>query len=158
MKSIIILLLGFSLYGQKIHHHMLSTQGTSKHLSKGIIVSQTIGQQSVIGNYRKNRLAVGQGYQQNIFDGSYTHNSQKVIITIAYPNPIINFINFKFSSKINGPIKVSIYDFLGRLVFHEEKKAIHNVLTIDDIYLSGGEYLVKLIAENYSYTTKILMK
>ena len=53
-----ILILAFllpflSLHTQELHHQMLSSQGTSKELPNGVFVSQTIGQQSVIGNYTR---------------------------------------------------------------------------------------------------------
>ena len=44
---------------------MLSSQGGLKQTESGIIVSQTIGQTSVIGNYSNRNLAVGQGFQQS---------------------------------------------------------------------------------------------
>ena len=44
---------------------MLSSQGASSHLSGGIVVRQTIGQQSIIGNFKKSNLIFGQGFQQN---------------------------------------------------------------------------------------------
>jgi hypothetical protein len=54
-----------SLYSQELHHQMLSSQGTSKELSNGMYVSQTIGQQSVIGNYTRDGKTYGQGFQQS---------------------------------------------------------------------------------------------
>jgi hypothetical protein len=156
MRNIIILLFGFSAFGQKLHHQMLSIQGASVHLSNGASVSQTIGQQSVTGNFRKNNLVMGQGFQQSNLGRSYSHNNQQAIITITYPNPVSDFVNFKFSSEIKGPIKVTIYDMLGRAVFYKEKNAIQNILTIDAIYLAEGEYFIKLTAQNYNYSTKIL--
>jgi hypothetical protein len=63
-----ILLVPFlSIHSQELHHQALSSQGTSKVLSNGIYVSQTIGQQSVIGNYTKDDKTYGQGYKQSIF-------------------------------------------------------------------------------------------
>jgi hypothetical protein len=62
MKLFITLfLISFSgIYGQSLHHQMLSAQGSSSTLSNGIFVSQTIGQQSVIGNYTQDGFSYGQ--------------------------------------------------------------------------------------------------
>jgi hypothetical protein len=47
----IILVLTLNSYSQNLHHQMLSSQGKSIILSNGMLVSQTIGQQSAIGNH-----------------------------------------------------------------------------------------------------------
>ncbi len=153
---LIILFFGYSVQAQKLHHQMLSSQGSSKVLPNGMKLRQTIGQQSVSGNYKKDNFIVGQGFQQSIFSRTDLYNFPMDIKTITYPNPISDFVNFKFSQTINGFIKVYIFDLLGRVVFYQEKKASQNLLTIDAIYLAEGEYLVKLTAKNYNYSTKIL--
>lgn len=134
---------------------MLSSQGGTAHTSSGVIVRQTIGQQSAIGNYRNSNFNVGQGFQQS--------NKMKavaptvvVIKTIAYPNPFFEKVNFKFSSSIDGPIKITLYDVLGRLVFTDEKLPINNIVTIDNLFLPEGEYFAKLIANNFTYSTNLL--
>jgi hypothetical protein len=136
---------------------MLCIQGSYALLPNKMIVHQTIGQQSISGNYRKSDLVINQGYQQSTYRLQYSISIPKDIITTKiYPNPVSDVINFEFSSAIRGVIKVIIFDLLGKVVFYQEKMAISNVLTIDNIYISEGKYLVKLTSENYNYSTKIL--
>ena len=134
---------------------MLSSQGGTVHTTSGITVRQTIGQQSAIGNYKSSNLIVGQGFQQSnkMKPGAMAVVS---IITTTYPNPFIDKVNFQFSSPIQGFIKVSIFDILGRLVFSAEKLPINNILTIDNLFFPEGEYFAKLTANNYTYTTNLL--
>ena len=134
---------------------MLSSQGASTHTSGGVIVRQTIGQQSAIGNYRNSDIIVGQGFLQS--------NKMKTALppvitikTITYPNPFIDRVNFQFSSPITGPIKVALFDIMGRLVYYKEKMAVDNTLTIDNLSFAQGEYFAKLTAKNYTYTTNLL--
>jgi hypothetical protein len=133
---------------------MLSSQGTST-TAGGFKVSQTIGQLSVIGNYRGSDVIVGQGFQQS-------RNMKTVkapmftVTTTTYPNPFVDQINFEFSSVISGPIKFSLYDVMGRLVAYQEKTATDTILTINELSLSEGEYFVKLSAKNYNYSTNLL--
>ncbi len=90
-----LLLLAFlfsfsTLYSQELHHQMLSSQGTSKELSNGIYVSQTIGQQSVIGNYTKDGKTYGQGYQQSVwskYDGLVTAGCINLEMVKLYIKP-----------------------------------------------------------------------
>lgn len=133
---------------------MLSSQGTSS-TAGGFKVSQTIGQLSVIGNYRGSDVIVGQGFQQS-------RNMKTVkapvitVTTTTYPNPFVDQINFEFSSVISGPIKFSLYDVMGRLVVYQEKTATDTILTINELSLAEGEYFVKLSAKNYNYSTNLL--
>jgi hypothetical protein len=135
---------------------MLSSQGTSKTLPNGIFVSQTIGQQSVIGNYTKDGKTYGQGYQQSVWSKYISTNSNNAITTVTYPNPFISSINFQFSQPIKEPISFSIFDIRGRLIFTQEKQASGNILTIDLPNLASSNYLVRLSTPNYTYYTQIL--
>jgi len=154
LKIILFLLVTFTGFSQTLHHQMLSSQGTSTTVG-GLKVSQTIGQQSVIGNYRGTDVTVGQGFQQ-----SHLMKTVKApiitVVTTTYPNPFIDQINFEFSSLVTGPIKFSLYDVMGRLVASEEKLAIDTLLTINELFLAEGQYFVKLTAKNYNYSTNLL--
>ena len=111
---------------------MLSSQGASTHVSGGIMVRQTIGQQSAIGNFRGPNAIVGQGFLQS--DTMKTANAPVIVVTTtAYPNPFVDSVNFQFSSSIAGPIKISLFDVMGRLVYYKEKIAINNIVTIENL-------------------------
>ena len=154
LKIILFLLVAFSSFSQSLHHQMLSSQGKSITVG-GLKVSQTIGQQSVIGNYRGTEVMVGQGFQQSRLMKS-VKAPVITVFTTTYPNPFIDHINFEFSSVVSGPIKFSLYDVMGRLVAFQEKPATDTILTISDLSLAQGEYFVKLSAKNYNYSTNLL--
>ena len=154
MKIILFLLVAFSGFSQSLHHPMLSSQGKSITVG-GLKVSQTIGQQSVIGNYRGTEVMVGQGFQQSRLMKS-VKPPVITVVTTTYPNPFIDHINFEFSSVVSGPIKFSLFDVMGRLVASQEKPATDLILTISELSLAQGEYFVKLSAKNYNYSTNLL--
>jgi hypothetical protein len=162
MKIIIIItILLFSIssvYSQDLHHQMLSSQGTSKVLPNGMYVSQTIGQQSVTGNYTTDNKTFGQGFQQSVWSKYINNNANNSIITVVYPNPFISTINFQFSLPIKEPITVNVFDVRGRLIFTQKKQAISNILSIDLENLASSNYLVQLSAKNFIYYTQILKK
>lgn len=154
MKIILFLFITLSGFSQTLHHQMLSSQGTSTTVGD-LKVSQTIGQQSVIGNYRGTEVLVGQGFQQSRLMKTVKAPIIKVVTT-TYPNPFIDHINFEFSSLVSGPIKFALYDIMGRLVAYQEKSATDTILTISELSLAEGEYFVKLSAKNYNYSTNLL--
>ena len=157
-----LLLLGFllsfsSLYSQELHHQMLSAQGSSTTLSNGVFVSQTIGQQSVIGNYTPDGFSYGQGFQQSVWSKYIKQNDVlSSITTTTYPNPFISTINFQFSQPIKETITVSLFDIRGRLIYSADKIATDNILTVEFSNLSSSNYLVRLSTPTYTYFTQIL--
>jgi hypothetical protein len=150
------LFLNTFVYGQNLHHQMLSSQGTSVELYNGIYIRQTIGQQSATGNSTKNGYTIGQGYQQSTWSKYINSNLTSNITTTTYPNPFIRSVNFQFSRPINEVISVAVFDIRGRLIFQEEKKASETILTIELEQLPAENYLVRLTAKNYTYYTQIL--
>lgn len=135
---------------------MLSAQGTSKVLPNGVFVSQTIGQQSVTGNYTSHGKTYGQGFQQSAWNKRISKNVSNLITTITYPNPFVSKINFQFSQPIKETISISIFDVRGRLVYTEDRKASKNILSVDLPNLSSNNYLVQLATPNYTYYAQIL--
>lgn len=145
--------------GQVLHHQMLSSQGQSTRTSSGILVKQTIGQQSTIGNSSQKDYVVEQGFQQGLWANYIASNKIDVvegIRTIAYPNPFTEMIHFQFSKPIPDEISISIFDILGRLIYEQKKKTDSSVLTIDLARLPTSEFLVRLTANNFNYYTKII--
>ena len=157
-KSLLIIFIVFitGAKAQELHHQMLSSQGTSKVLSDGTYVSQTIGQQSVIGNYTQNGVTYGQGFQQSVWNKYIKSSDTNTITTVTYPNPFISTINFQFSESIKETISVSLFDIRGRLIYSEDKKATYNMLTLELPNLASSNYLVRLSTTNYTYYTQIL--
>lgn len=156
---LIILFFGFTVHGQELHHQMLSAQGSGKHLTNGIFVRQTIGQQSTTGNYNQNKVVIGQGFQQSVW-GKYISSNRiderDDIKTIIYPNPFSTTINFQFSKPVTDIITASLFDIRGRLIFEQKKKVINNILTIDLSFLPTSVYLIRLNTLNLNYYTKII--
>lgn len=48
----------------QLYHHLLSIQEITSKTQRGLFVIQTIGQQSVTGNYNYKNLKIGHGFQQ----------------------------------------------------------------------------------------------
>jgi len=153
----LILLFTITFQGQVLHHQMLSSQGGVTHLPSGTVVKQTIGQQSITGNYIGKNLIAGQGFQQSaIMKKGIPQVVVNPVITTSYPNPFIDKVNFHFSIPVIGPVRIIFYDMLGRLVYDEEKTSLGNELAIDNLHFADGEYFVKLTAEHYNYSTNLL--
>ena len=155
-KTVLLFFIGLSVYGQQLHHQMVSSQGTSNTLSSGVKVNQTVGQQSVIGNYNFSTAVVSQGFQKNLLAKSDVLVLADKINTIVYPNPFVDHIQFQFSKSLNGLVSITIFDLLGRLVYKEQKEVINNTINLDNLQFPENEYLVKLSGTNFNYSTQII--
>ncbi len=154
-KLLLLLFFNTCLYSQSLHHQILSAQGKSVVIANGMLVSQSIGQQSATGNYKKGYV-IGQGFQQSNWGKLMNKNKTSIISTVTYPNPFLSTINFQFSQAITDEITVTLFDAIGRLVFQQEAKAVGNILTIELPQLASSNYLVLLQAPNYKYYSQIL--
>ena len=155
MKTIVLLFITFSGYSQILHHQMFSSQGETARTSSGVVIRQTIGQQSAIGNHT-NGFTVGQGFQQSNWSKYLKSNTSVNIATTTYPNPFISTVNFQFSQPIKETIEIAVFDIRGRLIFQDKKRATDSVLTVELPQLASSNYLVRLTAPNYIYYSQIL--
>jgi hypothetical protein len=141
---------------QKLHHQMITSQGVNSKLTNGMLVNQSIGQQSAIGNFTTSKGIVGQGYIQSMLVAAKTSTIVSTISAVTYPNPFVDELHFKFSSQVNELVKVTLFDTRGRLIFFQEKTPVQDVLTLTDLYFSEGTYFVKLETNNFVYSTQII--
>ncbi|WP_366186311.1 T9SS type A sorting domain-containing protein [Flavobacterium ovatum] len=152
----LILLFYSSFYGQQLHHQMLSSQGSTTTLSNGMIVKQTIGQQTVSGTSKKEYVVLQgfqQGYWSKLISSSINKNN---IIVRTYPNPFVDLVHLQLSKKIDEEVTVSIFDTSGHLIFQVKKKPIDMIVTLNLDFLPGSVFLVRLDNSQLNYFTKIL--
>lgn len=157
MRIIVFILFVFGcqiLNAQQLHHEMISSQGGTTTTVNGHLVRYTVGQQSVTGT-STNGYVVQQGFQQSNWSKILEQNTVSVA-TIVYPNPFVNEVNFTFSTSPGEKISAYVFDVLGRLVYSEEVKNDNNSIKLSLVQLSTAEYLVRLTADKFIFSTKIL--
>ncbi|QIH37455.1 T9SS type A sorting domain-containing protein [Flavobacterium sp. Sr18] len=151
----LLILFTVTFQGQVMHHQMLSSQGQSTRMPDGLMIKQTIGQQSVTGNSIGNAVVI-QGFQQSLWSNYIVSNDKIEITTLTYPNPFTETVNFQFSEPVIDLITITVFDILGRLIFEQKKASINTILTINLAQLSRSEYLVRLNASKFTLYTKII--
>lgn len=156
MKTLQLLFIvtSFHSFGQQIHHQTYAAQGAIVSLPSVGLIKQSIGQQSVIGNFTGENIFVGQGFLQ----GNFAKKSISLtsIEVLAYPNPFVSSINFQFSAAITTPIDIKLYDVVGRVVYAAKTSIENNLLSIDNLALPDGSYIISLKAQNLNYTTSLI--
>jgi hypothetical protein len=152
--QLLFIVISFHSFGQQIHHQTYAAQGAIVSLPSVGLIKQTIGQQSVIGNYVGDNIFVGQGFLQ----GNFAKKSISLtsIEVLAYPNPFVSSINFQFSAAITTPIDIKLYDVVGRVVYTAKTSIENNLLSIENLALPDGSYIISLKAQNLNYTTSLI--
>ncbi|MDG1509500.1 MAG: T9SS type A sorting domain-containing protein [Flavobacteriaceae bacterium] len=151
--TFVFIIVVFKLFGQKVHHQMISSQGKTSTTNSGVIVKHTIGQLSVTGNF-KGSFFVQQGFQQSLW-ANYLSSSDKVHITTS-PNPFTEIVNFNLNNINADRVTVQIFDISGKLVFGKEQLTTNNQYTLNLSTLSIGTYLVRLYGKELNHYTKII--
>ena len=136
---------------------MISSQGTTTINDQGVVVTQTIGQQSVVGNSQVSGLAFGQGFQQSIWTRLINSNDQNFMAEY-YPNPFFDQVTFRFTNMSDEIITIDIFDVAGKQVFSKRKNVVEDKLILQLGNLSGGSYLVRLYNEKKIFYTKLIKK
>lgn len=135
---------------------MISSQGATVNTTAGIIVKQTIGQQSVTGN-SQGEITVQQGYQQSQWETLIRKSEKSNVLITTFPNPFREIVNFQFTSLPFSPVRVSIFDSYGRVVYDKSVEAKNKIVSLDDLPgLPNAQYLVKLSSKNLNYHTIII--
>ncbi len=159
MRSVLFILFSLtSLLGfSQLHHQMISSQGSTSTTSEGIVVTQSIGQQSITGNSEVAGLVYGQGFQQSIWTRLVNSNDQNFMAEY-YPNPFFDQVTFRFTNMSDEIITIDIFDVAGKQVFSKRKNVVEDKLILQLGSLSGGAYLVRLYNEKKTFYTKLIKK
>ena len=152
---VIIILYNSDVLGQ-LHHQMLSSQGGLNTTQNGIIVSQTIGQTSVTGNYSNRNLKLGQGFQQPPMGRLLIKGLNSAISSTIYPNPFENQITISYS--LQELVSITVFDMSGKLIYKNKLSFEVGDRTIDVSNLKSGVYLVQLQSKSNTSYSKIVKR
>ena len=153
--TLLLIFVPFILFGQ-LQRQMISSQGNT-FKSDNLIVTQTIGQQSIVGNYDVANFHYNQGFQQPFWN-TLIQSNQPDFLADYFPNPFTEKITFRFTNLNNEPFEINIFDTAGRLVFQANQNLAEDLLIINLNNLSSGSYLVRLFNTKKTFYTKIIKK
>ena len=154
MKALYILLLFTTTVSAQLHHQMLSSQGSTSKTNSGVMVTQTIGQQSITGNYNLDYFDIGQGFQQANWSRIIIEGTSPEFEISVYPNPFSGIV--KIQHNYERDININIYSPAGRLVYKNLLTATNPNQSVNLEALSSGVYLVHLYCDQLTHFTKLI--
>ena len=93
---------------------MLSSQGNTSKTNNGVIVTQTVGQQSAIGNYTNNGFDIS--LQQANWARIILEETSPEFEVSLYPNPFEGIVSIQHNTEED--ITINVFDPAGKLVFN----------------------------------------
>ena len=135
--------------------------GSSKTITtnKGnYIVSQSIGQSSVIGTSFNKGYHLSQGYQQASFKiDIIPDTSNNNLGAMVYPNPFEQSVSVSFSEEILNVIDVVVFDIHNRLIYSKKFQPSPSIqLMLGDV--SMGTYVLKVTSNGKIFNAKLIKK
>jgi hypothetical protein len=157
-KSILFTVLSFinfTGFSQEIARQTLSNQGTTKVLQTGQVISQTIGQNSIIGSFYDTKGV--QGFQQPIY---YKRSELPANLTsklVVYPNPFVEIIKVNVPDVVdNTPFQLQVFDSSGRIVFLQDQLLEKSTLSINLKDLPTANYILLISGRGLKFSANIL--
>ena len=140
---------------QKIARQVLSNQGASIQLDTGQVITQTIGQNGIVGSFNGNKGI--QGFQQPLISKFLVLPEELKSKLVVYPNP------FKDILKVNVPDVVDQTNFLiqifdssgGKLIYSQNTVLENATLSIDLGQLFSSTYILNVSSSNVNFSCVI---
>jgi hypothetical protein len=159
-KTIIIIVLGsFNLTNaQKIARHMLSSQGATIQLTNGQVITQTIGQNSIIGSFNGNNGI--QGFQQPLSSKLTVLPEELKLKLVVYPNPFTEILKVNIPDIADRTLfLVQIFDSSGgRLLYSQNIMLENNTLSLEPAQLNPAAYILKVSSDRVNFSTVVFKK
>lgn len=144
--------------GNRIIRSSLGSSGSSQTIvtsGGNYNISQSIGQNSVIGTYQSNGYYIRQGYQQPLSGKRKIKEKDDSLSAEVFPNPFHRQITIHFNTTILKHIAVSIYDVQGKIIYNQTFPPTQKLeLYLNDI--ANGTYFLKVNSELQFFNTKLI--
>jgi len=143
---------------QNIQRSSLGSSGDTTEVIVGentYYVSQSVGQNSVIGTFSKNNYTIRQGFQQPPIKVEIISDLNNTINAVVYPNPVDTNVTVLFNEVLKTPIDILLYDILGKIVIDKSQNPTKS-FTIDLSFLASGVYLLNLTSENKKFIARLI--
>lgn len=146
-------LFGLSSQAQ-VQRDCLTTSGAiSSGSASGLIVQQSIGQGSVIGNFRSEKLTLRQGFLQPTVLAYRSAKTEETELEV-FPNPFTEAVQLQFTKEFDGLAQVRVFSADGALL-KTFKRRIDGPILLDLSGLAQGLYILQVDTDGGRYATKI---
>ena len=86
----------------------------------------------------------------------YSVDESEQALLHVWPNPTQGSLNIEVPKEVSGSYNVVITDMIGQIVYQDNEQT--DRIWKQDLNLSSGLYMVRLLAENKSYSIPIIIE
>ncbi|MDC7995102.1 T9SS type A sorting domain-containing protein [Altibacter sp. HG106] len=149
-----VFLASCSVTGQQLQRSSIGMSGQSTTVNRKY-VSESVGQQSVLGTFATNNHVARQGFQQPLLKITPLPQEYDALNAVLFPNPAVSIVHIQFYEELDNPVEFSLYDNSGRLVRTAVLEPSVQV-QIDVTGIASGSYIVRIVSGNKSLQAKLL--
>jgi hypothetical protein len=149
-----------SSFSQNLQRSSLGSSGNSSEIivnNKTYYISESVGQNSVIGTFNTANYTIRQGFQQPEFRLKIIPSANNSLNALVFPNPVNTQVNISLSEKLDASIEVIVYDFLGKKIIQKTQSSVQT-FTVDMSFLASGMYLLKLKSNQKEFIATLIKK
>lgn len=143
---------------QSIARQVLSSQGATKQLETGQLISQTIGQNGIMGSLNEKKGI--QGFQQPMTGRFKVLPEELKSKLVIYPNPFEDILKINVPDVVDRTnFLVQVFDSSGGKLLHSQNLLLENTtLSIELGKLFPGAYMLKVISDKINFSSIIFKK
>ena len=147
------LLFGLSSQAQIQRDCLTNSGAITSGSASGLTVQQSIGQGSVIGNFKSKKLTLRQGFLQPAIQvyGSRENDETKVKV---FPNPFTETVQVKFTEATQGLVKIRLFSLDGALLKTFQTR-MDETIRLNLSGLARGLYILQIDGSERQYAIKI---
>lgn len=155
LLPILFLTSSLLIQAQNIKRSSFGLSGASEivaHNNTTYFISQSIGQNSLIGTFSSQGATIRQGFQQPNVNSKI--NVTKLNAKV-FPNPTNQYLNIELNNIKESLVFISLYDSYGRCLLKENLNSL-KANTLDLSSYSSGIYFLNIFSENKSFVAQII--
>ncbi|PHR69595.1 MAG: hypothetical protein COA67_09275 [Lutibacter sp.] len=154
----ILCLVSINIIAQNLKRSTVGVSGSSIELTvndNNFYISQSVGQNSVIGTFVKDSYGIRQGFQQPPIKIEVITDVINDLNVVAYPNPVRNHITILFNDVLKTSFEVTLFDITGKLISNKNYGPSRSK-QVNMSSLSTGIYFLNVTSENKKFSVRLI--
>tara|TARA_Y100000385_G_C12830665_1_gene524375 strand:- start:247 stop:747 length:501 start_codon:yes stop_codon:yes gene_type:complete len=120
------------------------------------ILQQSIGQNSLIGDYSTGNYLISQGFvQTSVWERIINDNYKLNLHAKVFPNPFIDELNIHFLEDINSNLEISVFSEQGDII-KTYSQSPNKSVKLNLNYLSAGKFYLNILSGDKQFVSRLI--
>jgi hypothetical protein len=154
--GVVALFFAYPIQGQILRNQSWVSMGNAALPVQGLLVQQSIGQNSVTGVFSTSSARISQGFLRGI--RVVPTEIRPPFEAIAFPNSFSDRITFRFTTDHQEATEVVIYNTQGKRIYETIHLPKNKEIQLNLPHLASGVYVANLRSGNKTVQIRIIKK